>query len=153
DAVVTEPERSGLPSERVTVRRLNRAEYNNTVRDLLGLDLRPADDFPADDVGDGFDNNGAVLALPPILLEKYLEAADGVVDAAFRSDVTRRRLLNPPPEDVVPLSYRRITLPEREHVRERLVLSAADLPPPDPAEEELQRAYVVLRAFADRAYR
>jgi prepilin-type N-terminal cleavage/methylation domain-containing protein len=153
DAVLTGPEGSGPPAGLVTVRRLNRAEYNNTVRDLTGLDLRPADDFPADDVGDGFDNNGAVLSLPPILLEKYLAAAERVVDAAFRSDATRRRLLNPPTEDVVPLSYRRITLPEREHVRERLVLSAADLPPPDPAEEERQRAYVVLRAFADRAYR
>jgi hypothetical protein len=140
-------------ADRVTVRRLNRAEYNNTIRDLVGLDLRPADDFPPDDVGAGFDNNGDVLSLPPILLEKYLAAAERVVDAAFRSEPARRRLLNPPAEDPVPLSYRRITLPEREHVRDRLVLSANDLPPPDPAEEERQRAYVVLRAFADRAYR
>jgi hypothetical protein len=153
DAVTAASERSGPPAEGVTVRRLNRAEYNNSIRDLIGLDLRPADDFPADDVGDGFDNNGAVLSLPPILLEKYLAAAERVVDAAFLSEATRRRLLNPPAEDTIPSSYRRITLPEREHVRERLVLSAADLPPPDPAEEDRQRAYLVLRAFADRAYR
>jgi hypothetical protein len=57
---------------RVTVRRLNRAEYNNTVRDLLGVDLKPADEFPADDVGYGFDNIGDVLSVQPILLEKYL---------------------------------------------------------------------------------
>jgi cytochrome c553 len=141
------------PSDRVTVRRLNRTEYNNTVRDLIGLDLRPADDFPADDIGDGFDNNAEVLSLPPILLEKYLAAAERVVDTAFRSDAIRQRLLNPPTDDVVPVSSRRITLPERDHVRDRLVLSAADLPAPDPAEEERQRAYLVLRAFADRAYR
>jgi len=56
---------------RVTIRRLNRTEYNNTIRDLIGIDFRPADDFPFDDVGNGFDNIGDVLSLPPLLLEKY----------------------------------------------------------------------------------
>jgi len=153
DAVAGTPDREPDHSaNRVTVRRMNRTEYNNTIRDLIGLDLRPADDFPADDIGDGFDNSADVLSLPPILLEKYLTAAERVVDAAFRSEATRRRLLNPP-DSVVPLSYRRIILPQRDHVRNRLILSAADLPPPDPAAEELQRAYLVLQAFADRAYR
>src|SRR5262249_10458868 len=40
---------------RVTIRRLNRAEYKNTIRDLLGVDFKPVDDFPTDDVGYGFD--------------------------------------------------------------------------------------------------
>jgi hypothetical protein len=60
---------------RVTARRLNRYEYNNTVRDLLAVDFRPADDFPADDQGYGFDNIGDVLTLSPVLMEKYLAAA------------------------------------------------------------------------------
>ena len=68
---------------RVTVRRLNRAEYNNTVRDLVGVDLRMADDFPADDAGYGFDNIGDVLSLPPILMEKYMSAADRIARAAI----------------------------------------------------------------------
>jgi mono/diheme cytochrome c family protein len=68
---------------RVTIRRLNRAEYNNTIRDLMGVDFHPADDFPTDDVGYGFDNIGDVLSLPPILLEKYLAAAQAVVDQAI----------------------------------------------------------------------
>ncbi|GIW80836.1 MAG: filamin [Gemmatales bacterium] len=68
---------------RVTVRRLNRAEYNNTIRDLVGVDFKPAKDFPADDVGYGFDNVGDVLSLPPILMEKYLEAAEKIADAAI----------------------------------------------------------------------
>jgi len=68
---------------RVTLRRLNRAEYNNTIRDLCGVTLRPADDFPSDDVGYGFDNIGDVLSMPPILLEKYLTAAERVLDAAL----------------------------------------------------------------------
>jgi hypothetical protein len=63
---------------RVTIRRLNRFEYNNTVRDLLGITFRPADDFPSDDVGHGFDNIGEVLSLPPLLMEKYLAAAEKI---------------------------------------------------------------------------
>jgi hypothetical protein len=68
---------------RVTIRRLNRVEYNNTVRDLLGVTSRPADEFPEDDTGYGFDNIGDVLALPPILMERYLIAADRVLVEAI----------------------------------------------------------------------
>jgi Protein of unknown function (DUF1592)/Protein of unknown function (DUF1588)/Protein of unknown function (DUF1587)/Protein of unknown function (DUF1585)/Protein of unknown function (DUF1595)/Planctomycete cytochrome C len=68
---------------RVTARRLNRAEYNNTVRDLLGVDMHPADDFPQDDSGYGFDNIGDVLSLSPVLMEKYLAAAEKVARAAL----------------------------------------------------------------------
>jgi len=70
---------------RVTMRRLNRTEYNNTVRDLTGLDLRLANDFPSDDVGNGFDNIGDVLSLPPILMEKYLAAAKQIADEVMKS--------------------------------------------------------------------
>ncbi|MBX6315639.1 MAG: DUF1592 domain-containing protein, partial [Isosphaeraceae bacterium] len=65
---------------RVTIRRLNRAEYNNTIRDLIGINFRPADDFPSDDVGYGFDNIGDVLSLPPLLMEKYLAAAEQIAE-------------------------------------------------------------------------
>ena len=68
---------------RVTIRRLNRAEYNNTIRDLIGVNFRPADDFPADDAGYGFDNIGDVLSMPPVLLEKYLTAADRILAQAI----------------------------------------------------------------------
>jgi len=76
---------------RVTLHRLNRAEYNNTIRDLAGVDFQPADDFPADDSGYGFDNIGDVLSLPPVLLEKYLAAAEKVLDAALVTDLTPKR--------------------------------------------------------------
>lgn len=66
---------------RVTIRRLNRTEYNNTIRDLLGVDINPAANFPSDDVGNGFDNMGDVLSLPPLLLERYVEAAEKVAAA------------------------------------------------------------------------
>lgn len=68
---------------RVTMRRLNRTEYANTARDLLGIDLNPASDFPGDDVGHGFDNIGDVLTVSPVLMERYLAAAQAVARAAL----------------------------------------------------------------------
>ena len=68
---------------RVTLRRLNRAEYNNTIRDLVGVDFKPAADFPDDDVGYGFDNIGDVLSTTPLLFEKYLTAAETILQKAI----------------------------------------------------------------------
>lgn len=68
---------------RVTVRRLNRAEYRNTIRDLLAVDFDPTNDFPSDDVGYGFDNIGDVLSLSPLLMEKYLDAAETITSRAI----------------------------------------------------------------------
>jgi hypothetical protein len=67
-----------IPS--VTARRLNKFEYDNTIRDLFGLDLKPSREigFVSDDVGNGFDNQGEVLTLSPLILEKYLQAAEWV---------------------------------------------------------------------------
>jgi hypothetical protein len=84
---------------RVTVRRLNRAEYNNTIRDLTGLDLRLADDFPSDDVGSGFDNIGDVLSLPPILMEKYLESAQRIAAEVIQSPAAMSRVFPHQAED------------------------------------------------------
>ena len=67
----------------VIARRLNRQEYDNTLRDLLFVDLKPAQNFPADGAGgEGFDNNGETLFSSPILLERYLAATAAVLDAA-----------------------------------------------------------------------
>ncbi|WP_146518786.1 DUF1592 domain-containing protein [Stieleria varia] len=79
-------------SGKVTARRLNRAEYNHSVRDLFGIDIQPADDFPSDEVGAGFDNNGDVLSLSPMLLEKYMAAAERVASAAIVDPDTLPRL-------------------------------------------------------------
>lgn len=68
---------------RVTLRRLNRNEYRNTIRDLVDVDYQPVSDFPTDDVGYGFDNVGDVLSLSPILLEKYLTAAEDILEKAI----------------------------------------------------------------------
>ncbi|MBW3538847.1 MAG: DUF1592 domain-containing protein [Planctomycetes bacterium] len=74
---------------RVTIRRLNKSEYNNTIRDLVGVEFRPADDFPSDDVGEGFDNIGDVLSLPPLLMEKYLDAAEAIAERAIVADPSK----------------------------------------------------------------
>ncbi|HMP07967.1 MAG TPA: DUF1592 domain-containing protein, partial [Lacipirellulaceae bacterium] len=67
---------------RPTVRRLNRNEYRNTIRDLMGVDFDVATSFPPDDTGHGFDNMGDVLTLSPLLLEKYIAAAEEIVSRA-----------------------------------------------------------------------
>jgi hypothetical protein len=66
---------------RVTVRRLNRVEYRNTVRDLIGVDYDTTVEFPPDDTGHGFDNIGEVLTISPLLLEKYITAAKAIVSS------------------------------------------------------------------------
>ncbi len=74
----------GTPSPgHVTLRRLTRYQYANTIRDLLGVDFKAAGDFPADDVGYGFDSIGDVLTIPPLLLERYLTAAEAVSKQAI----------------------------------------------------------------------
>tara|TARA_R110000782_G_scaffold124058_2_gene215536 strand:+ start:11442 stop:13868 length:2427 start_codon:yes stop_codon:yes gene_type:complete len=68
------------------IHRLNRAEYRNTIRDLLGVDIKrfdPAAGLPQDDTGYGFDNIAAVLTMSPMQIEGYLEAAERSIEAAF----------------------------------------------------------------------
>ncbi len=72
-----------VSSAPVVIRRLNRQEYNNTIRDLLGQDLHLADAFPPDDIGFGFDNVGSALNISPIHVEKYLDAADLALQKAI----------------------------------------------------------------------
>ncbi len=69
-----------------TLHRLNRAEYRNSIRDLLGLDYQAGADFPKDDVSDGFDNIAETLSLSPFLMEKYLVAADDILERALLAD-------------------------------------------------------------------
>ncbi len=140
---------------RVTMRRLDRAEYDNTIRDLIGLDLRLADAFPADDVGYGFDNIGDVLSMPPVLMEKYLDAADRAIEAALRSPLAWSRLMNPAP-DAIPPALRKPTFAARTEPVKRIGRPASPPPVPpveDPETIALRRARDVLRGFADRAFR
>ena len=75
----------------MTARRLNRTEYNNTIRDLLGVSVRPADAFPVDNQGYGFDNIGDVLTLSPMLMEKYMAAARSVSRIAVYGEAYEKK--------------------------------------------------------------
>ena len=67
-----------------SARRLTHDEYNNTVRDLTGIDIRPADRFPADlTATSGFENSANSLFLQPITLERYINAAEVIVETAW----------------------------------------------------------------------
>jgi len=113
----------------VRIRRLNRSEYRNTIRDLMGVDFDAQTQFPPDDTGYGFDNIGDVLTLSPMLLEKYLAAANQIVEKAV--PVAR------PGTEKALLHYQRF------------------FPRPVPASAEGRRAYAreLLRDFARRAFR
>jgi hypothetical protein len=128
---------AAAPSDpgRVTARRLNRTEYDNSVRDLLGVDLHLAEDFPQDDTGYGFDNNGDVLSLSPALMEKYMVAADRNARAALygpdpkgpglvRVASTRARI-EPSPD--VPQEYDKtgLTLRNAVHGKHRFPMTAS----------------------------
>jgi hypothetical protein len=71
---------------RVTLRRLNRVEYRNTIKDLMGLDYNTDIEFPADDTGYGFDTIGDVLTISTMLLEKYVAAAKDIISQAVPTD-------------------------------------------------------------------
>ena len=89
-AAMERAENSAKPDPgRVTLRRLNRTEYANTIRDLVGVDFNPAEDFPTDDIGHGFDNIGDVLTLSPVLMERYLAAAENITASAIIVNVPK----------------------------------------------------------------
>lgn len=67
---------------RIVLRRLNREEYRNTIRDLIGVDFDPSG-FPQDPPAGGFDNNGQALTMSPLQTELYLEAARKILDRAL----------------------------------------------------------------------
>jgi mono/diheme cytochrome c family protein len=87
DAELARADASAAPDPgRVTARRLNRTEYTNTIRDLLGVEFRADRSFPSDDSGDGFDNIGDVLTVSPVLMDRYLTAAARIAERAVLSE-------------------------------------------------------------------
>ncbi|MBW3600739.1 MAG: DUF1587 domain-containing protein, partial [Planctomycetes bacterium] len=121
----------------VTIRRLNREEYRNSVDDLLGVDFDVKEEFPPDDTGYGFDTIGDVLSLSPLLMEKYLEAAEEVVSKAAGSEGPRD--------------------PARTVWADRFPGHKEGEPgtwnPPEGREKRTPLAREILRTFADRAFR
>jgi cytochrome c551/c552 len=83
DNLLAADRRAQPPAGSLVLRRLNRVQYENTVRDLLDLDLELQDRLPPDSRAFGFDNVGAALSLSSAQLEAYLDAADAALDAAI----------------------------------------------------------------------
>lgn len=78
-----EAERHAGDPGMVLIRRLNNAEYDNSIRDLTGFDIRPTKEFPVDPANEaGFDNSSESLTMSPALMKKYLAAARHVADHA-----------------------------------------------------------------------
>ena len=98
------------------VKRLNRREYRNTIRDLLGIDFAVNEIFPADGTGgEGFDTNGETLYVPPLLMERYLEAAQQVLDRVIITPALNRTVnANAMRPDYAGTGPRRILLPGQE---------------------------------------
>src|SRR3569623_1295545 len=79
---------AACPSTGITptpLRRLTRFEYANTVKDLLGVDPSAANDLPADEVTNGFDNNAAVLTVSSLHAEKYVTVSETLAKAAVQN--------------------------------------------------------------------
>jgi hypothetical protein len=118
---------------RVTIRRLNRNEYRRTIRDLTEFPFKSEEELPPDDTGYGFDNIGDVLSISPLLMEKYMQAAEKIVAGS---------VLTKPPADKNDRqawkSYHRF-FPKDE--------------PPASAEERREYARDILTRFATKAYR
>ena len=154
---------------RVTVRRLNRSEYNNAIRDLMGIDFEPARDFPNDDVGYGFDNIGDVLTVPPLLIEKYLDASEQVVARAITTPesmevektIRGTEFENPKAADIgdgvrILVTNGELIVPVKVEVagKYKATISAyADRAGDDPAKMELRQNGKTLKEFEIRGRR
>lgn len=78
----------------VVIRRLNQIEYQNTIRDLLGVEIDTSNILPPDDSGYGFDNIGSVLSISPAHVDKYLQAAEASLDKAVVIGPVRPKTTN-----------------------------------------------------------
>lgn len=106
DSEVEEPRDPGT----VTLHRLNRSEYDRTVRDLLGTLQTPARDFPADDTQHGFDNQADVLTVSPLLFEMVEQAASSLVKEALDQPPQEPILIALADDDLVVPDGRGLTL-------------------------------------------
>jgi mono/diheme cytochrome c family protein len=135
---LTRPERERASAAAPRTRRLNRSEYSNTLRDLFGVDLRPGDLLPSEGGGgEGFDNAGATLFTTPVLMEKYLEAADLVLGTIF-----------PATEAEKTRSAKAVSPETREKIRNGLLIAV-----PGESMAPAAAARKVLDAFVPRAFR
>jgi hypothetical protein len=120
-------------------RRLNRIEYNNTLRDLFGVDVHAGDLLPSEGGGgEGFDNTGATLFTTPVLMEKYLEAAELVLATLFRAALSQNN----------DSAGNKVEVAQLEAVRRKLFRAV-----PGPGTAPREAARQVLDSFLPRAFR
>ena len=79
----------------VVIHRLNRLEYRNTIRDLLGVSYNTEIEFPPDAAGIGLDNIAELLTMSPLMLEKYLDAAEAILEGAYPTQPTKTVAIQP----------------------------------------------------------
>lgn len=145
DHIASEQSVSWYPGY-VMSRRLNRAEYQYTLGDLLGIDIEVSDMFPADGSGgEGFDNNGSALFLSAIQLEKYLEAADTAIEVVIP-------IIDEEPEI---RNSSKIRTPAILHAKQRREANRSHLIPETPSRKDDPREVAgrVIHQFAERAWR
>jgi hypothetical protein len=120
-------------------RRLNRIEYNNTLRDLFGVDLHAGDLLPSEGGGgEGFDNTGATLFTTPVLMEKYLEAAELVLTTLFPAATAMENAR----------AANKVEAAQLEALRSKLLIAV-----PGPKTVPRDAARKVLESFLPRAIR
>jgi hypothetical protein len=120
-------------------RRLNRGEYNNTLRDLFGVDLHAGDLLPSEGGGgEGFDNTGATLFITPVLMEKYLEAAELVLSRLLPGKVDKDKAQ----------AANKVEVAQLEALRRKLLVAV-----PGPKLTPREAAGKVLTSFLGRAFR
>jgi mono/diheme cytochrome c family protein len=102
---VTATEKNRQTQGRAVLRRLNRVEYDNTIRDLLGVNIELRELLPQDSSAHGFDNVGSALHVSSFLMERYLEAADKALSVTIAN--------GPRP----PLFKKRLDLRVERHVK------------------------------------
>jgi hypothetical protein len=138
-ATLTPEQRDKALAGYTTSRRLNRFEYNNTLRDLFGVDLHAGDLLPSEGGGgEGFDNTGATLFTTPVLLEKYLEAAELVLGTLLPQPTIN--------EGASPVN--RVEAEQLAALRKKLLIAV-----PGPAMLPRDAARQVLASFVPRAFR
>ncbi|MDB4340846.1 DUF1592 domain-containing protein [Akkermansiaceae bacterium] len=130
----------------VSARRLTRKEYNRTIRDLVGLDLRPADEFPMDFSGtSGFSNSANTLFLQTAHLDRYFTSAEGVIDEVRADEKAWKKMVGISRDAATAITgmmrraYRRP--PTHAEIKEIIARYEAELENKKPQDEALANAF------------
>jgi len=130
----------------VSARRLTREEYNRTIRDLVGLDLRPADEFPMDFSGtSGFSNSANTLFLQTAHLDRYFTSAEGVIDEVRADEKAWKKMVGISRDAATAITgmmrraYRRP--PTHAEIKEIIARYEAELENKKPQDEALANAF------------